>query len=521
MKVFREHFASASRNTSDAGPDRFQQNMRKEAEMRERDLERCALINNTDFSPEPQMYRNPMSEVTTTVVTVQFISQHSPTKILKFLLLLSMAGLCLDLVGALVWSSRNTSDAGPDPFQMDFAIGSVGEVAQNCLYALSLMYAFTNLLKEARVRKESLNKPELILTTKGGGEPQKNRYLVNEVTAAAMVEFIGLNEAFVSNSSVFDNDALNAIQIFKQFQEKRNQDIIIKEFDDQFNRKEFVYSIIINKTRKQIAVAFRGSVGSMNPFNLSEDWRRDMDFSYYVLPPPPGLDIKEVKTHNGFTTYLNEELMDKPSAGATSTTSTRLDHIVDSLQTLLKDERYSDFEVLTTGHSLGGGLAQLLSYQLAAGESLKGFQKDDIPITAVTYASPKVGNPEFCKAFEALEQKKKLRHIRISNTGDMVPSAVVPVGWFRPRINAYVQTGINFRLQPKGTLEIYNEEKSGTTRELLEALFKDIVSFTLPGQPHRLPSHAERLFTTENAETLQKMVEHFYENRSSYPTMAI
>ena len=89
-----------------------------------------------------------------------------------------------------------------------------------------------------------------------------------------------------------------------------------------------------------------------------------------------------------------------------------------------KDEEagrdYSDYDLYVTGHSLGGALAQLLAFTLAGSKDSDFLPK---PVTAISYASPQVGKSGYLRAFEKLEKDGKLRHIRVSNEGDVVPVA--------------------------------------------------------------------------------------------------
>lgn len=76
------------------------------------------------------------------------------------------------------------------------------------------------------------------------------------------------------------------------------------------------------------------------------------------------------------------------------------------------------YKIYVAGHSLGGALSTLLAYKLA------GSHKDWIPkpITVISVASPFVGGSDFKAGFEQLEKDGMLRHLRITNSRDIVPS---------------------------------------------------------------------------------------------------
>ena len=131
-------------------------------------------------------------------------------------------------------------------------------------------------------------------------------------------------------------------------------------------------------------------------------------------------------------------------------------------------------------YSLGGGLAQLLAYHLAS----SGKIKDVIPgglITAISFASPQVGNKGYNEAFQELERKGLIRHIRVSNQSDVVPLG--PFGW------GYTQTGVHMHLQDGEEMEISYSNLMGP---LSQGVSFNTINY------HMLPSYMERLESTGN-----------------------
>ena len=57
---------------------------------------------------------------------------------------------------------------------------------------------------------------------------------------------------------------------------------------------------------------------------------------------------------------------------------------------------YSDYKLFITGHSLGGALSSLVSVALAGCDICETYPAM-IPVTAITYASPRVGGKAFKK----------------------------------------------------------------------------------------------------------------------------
>jgi hypothetical protein len=73
-----------------------------------------------------------------------------------------------------------------------------------------------------------------------------------------------------------------------------------------------------------------------------------------------------------------------------------------------------------TGHSLGGALATIFAFQIAAESTLMEALNIPSPITCVNFASPMVGNLAFKKAFHVLERRGKIRCLRVTNSLDIV-----------------------------------------------------------------------------------------------------
>jgi len=92
--------------------------------------------------------------------------------------------------------------------------------------------------------------------------------------------------------------------------------------------------------------------------------------------------------------------------------------INESIQYLANNFLHSkEFKLITTGHSLGGGCAQIFSYfWLKKNKSKK--------ITCITFGAPRVINSEVYKEFEKFIKEKKLFFQRIVTNGD--PFAELP-----------------------------------------------------------------------------------------------
>lgn len=132
-------------------------------------------------------------------------------------------------------------------------------------------------------------------------------------------------------------------------------------------------------------------------------------------------------------------------------------------------------------------MTQLLAYNLGANGKLKGVLPAGAPITAVSYASPQVGNDGFNQAFEQLESKGILRHIRLSNAGDMVP--VAPFGF------GYTQTGLHIFLKE-------NEKEMQVGRRNLKPTMTQMRMPGDLGANHGLEEYLLRLLYKDNQSVL-------------------
>ena len=61
------------------------------------------------------------------------------------------------------------------------------------------------------------------------------------------------------------------------------------------------------------------------------------------------------------------------------------------------------------------------------------------PVQLVTFGSPHVGKDDFVQAFQNLEQKERIKHLRITTNDDLVPQLFGLIG--------YRHTGLHFNLR--------------------------------------------------------------------------
>lgn len=146
--------------------------------------------------------------------------------------------------------------------------------------------------------------------------------------------------------------------------------------------------ITVSHALKRISVIFRGS-------NQAVDWlhdfmicKREIEHGIYV--------------HLGFYKTLMKEKL--------------FENLLNSVKSLLQE--YKSYNLVLSGHSLGGGLATLFGYLIS--------NKINDNITIITFASPRVGNENWAKKFNNL---KNVRHYRVVNQKDVV-TAMPYIGFY-------------------------------------------------------------------------------------------
>mmetsp|Transcript_21018 Transcript_21018/g.26537 ORF Transcript_21018/g.26537 Transcript_21018/m.26537 type:complete len:458 (+) Transcript_21018:143-1516(+) len=291
--------------------------------------------------------------------------------------------------------------------------------------------------------------PALVVTDNAAGVEFKKSKLKHVITAAAIREFLTRNRAYVKEDKggdlTFDETGKNkeitkVEEKLRSLEGRFNADII--EYDDSYVNNEgllglgseLLYSVVVNRSDGRITVCFRGTALSDGKKDAFVDLRAcrvkpDKDFDE--------LSGKSITLHKGFYNYLFKQK--QKSDG-----ETKFEHICDLLEEVYnykeKEMDYSDYSLYVTGHSLGGALAQLFAFAIAGTKRAQSFLPKGKPIIAVTYASPEVGNKGYQTYFNELEKNDQVRHLRVSNKGDLVPfglGLLVP-GYKQPGVNIHV-----------------------------------------------------------------------------------
>lgn len=334
--------------------------------------------------------------------------------------------------------------------------------------------------------------PALVLTQGGAQVRGRLRYLKYDITPAAILKFLELNRNLIKGDgaelviekidgehppSDFEKDLKRLIA--------RKIDARITEFDDEFSGAELVYGITQDVTNKRITVVFRGSVTS------GKDWPTNLNMIYTKVPVPPllknvPLNGYDIKVHRGFYGYLH----------STGEGTPKINEIVTNLKEVLAEN--PGYELFITGHSLGGALCQLLSFELASYGEVGEKDVFPLPIRAISFASPQIGNKMgYAKCYEALEKAGRVRHLRVTNDGDVVPEG--PAGF------GYTQTGIN--------VHVKEAELAGVGYNVVKSIMGQAGFNSL--DMHSLDQYRNRFFIPENKESiLVKEIDDLYQSEA-------
>ncbi|KAJ9055366.1 hypothetical protein DSO57_1004570 [Entomophthora muscae] len=149
---------------------------------------------------------------------------------------------------------------------------------------------------------------------------------------------------------------------------------------------ESLVLIVVEPANKQIIISYR-------PTYSDKNWLTNLDFELVQFPGAP----KGVQSHRGFKDYV---LSVQPQAEK-------------ALGKLLKMPKYKDFEVHTTGYSLGAAAAIV-----SVPAWVKFIRKNRFPhkFLAYSYAGPRPGNEAFAQYLASF----KVPITRFSNREDLV-----------------------------------------------------------------------------------------------------
>mmetsp|Transcript_13649 Transcript_13649/g.15896 ORF Transcript_13649/g.15896 Transcript_13649/m.15896 type:complete len:434 (-) Transcript_13649:208-1509(-) len=363
---------------------------------------------------------------------------------------------------------------------------------------------------EGKKKLVAFDSPELLCLTKDGGplDEFQSRALKYPISYTNLLEFLKKNRQFFKQKPgkatyLFNSECEGKLPYnypplsIEMNLTEIHDDAEVWEFDDRFHGKDLIYAIIVNRTRKRVNLSFRGTASA-------NDLMMDIKFLFKRIECITKFAGKDVKVHKGFSEYL---FSNNSKVGQKS--KSKYECICENLNTIYstRDEQgneiYRDFELTTTGHSLGGALAQLFAYTFAGSKELTDLNQSTQgpehilipkPITVITFASPTIGKKHYVKSFQKLERDGELRHLRVSNCGDIIP------GFGK-------HCGVSIHLYEVKKAKI----KYGNSVIIIRRLMRSCRKPAKLLINHNLQTYLDRISLDDNSYLLHMSIEDFYE----------
>ncbi|XP_054776746.1 phospholipase A1-IIgamma-like [Prosopis cineraria] len=162
--------------------------------------------------------------------------------------------------------------------------------------------------------------------------------------------------------------------------------------------------------RRDIVIAWRGT-------QKSAEWVKDVQFLLNEAPQIFG-DDSHCKVHRGFYSIYTADnsCLDKTSAR---------NQVLNEMRRLVNQFKDEEISITVTGHSLGAALATLNAvdivtngYNIPQNHHHQPHQIKAFPVTAIVFASPRVGDSDFQAFFS---DQTDLRALHVRNKEDIVP----------------------------------------------------------------------------------------------------